>query len=507
MAASFVADVREASAETPGLLAATVGLGLCVLERMARLQVAATAFPTYLHMIACSCALAGVLLFAAVVYAARPSARLCRHPVATFAVALACALSVLLAYGAVGWPLSAEAVLVCEVVSQVGANLIMLMWVEALGPYGRKRIVLTLGGACAVAALANMALGTVKSDMENGVLACVPVLSVVCLHYFVEYNTSRSGFSTASIAKQEAMGVKGFGQGMAPTERRTVRSLFAVGTGRTLALLVGFSFAARFCIVQATASWIFVGETTGASVASQLSSSLGMLLAAAIVLLGVRRLDARGGGSSYGMLVFLVLSVALLSVFVLGNAREGLPIALNVAVQLLLVVPAFVEPADWRDAGGMAVSAAIFSALGAGVAVGAVYREVAFAGGFYATVLVAAMAVVGVLALVLANPAETNERSVVAERVLAAVETAEEDPYAVACARLAAAYRLTPREHDILRLLVDRRTNAEIAEDLVISVATVRTHVRNIYAKLDVHSTKELREMCLASGGEDRPEE
>lgn len=51
---------------------------------------------------------------------------------------------------------------------------------------------------------------------------------------------------------------------------------------------------------------------------------------------------------------------------------------------------------------------------------------------------------------------------------------------------------LTPREADVLELLQDGRTNAQIAHALSIGVETVRTHARNIYRKLGVGSRREL---------------
>lgn len=47
---------------------------------------------------------------------------------------------------------------------------------------------------------------------------------------------------------------------------------------------------------------------------------------------------------------------------------------------------------------------------------------------------------------------------------------------------------LTPREVDVLRLVVEGLTDPEIAEELVISPRTVHAHLRNVYGKLDVHS-------------------
>ena len=47
---------------------------------------------------------------------------------------------------------------------------------------------------------------------------------------------------------------------------------------------------------------------------------------------------------------------------------------------------------------------------------------------------------------------------------------------------------LTPRETEVARLLVDGKTNPEIAAELFISERTVQSHVGNIMAKLGVNS-------------------
>jgi DNA-binding CsgD family transcriptional regulator len=50
---------------------------------------------------------------------------------------------------------------------------------------------------------------------------------------------------------------------------------------------------------------------------------------------------------------------------------------------------------------------------------------------------------------------------------------------------------LTPREVEVLRLLVEGRSNRQIAEQLFISGKTASVHVTNILAKLGVHSRLE----------------
>jgi DNA-binding NarL/FixJ family response regulator len=55
---------------------------------------------------------------------------------------------------------------------------------------------------------------------------------------------------------------------------------------------------------------------------------------------------------------------------------------------------------------------------------------------------------------------------------------------------------LTPREAEVLELLQDGATNAQIAHHLSIGIETVRTHARNIYRKLGIASRRELARLA-----------
>ena len=59
----------------------------------------------------------------------------------------------------------------------------------------------------------------------------------------------------------------------------------------------------------------------------------------------------------------------------------------------------------------------------------------------------------------------------------------------------AAAYELTPREREILPLVVRGLDTPTIAQTLGVSDNTVRTHKKSLYRKLDVHSKQELLEL------------
>ena len=61
-------------------------------------------------------------------------------------------------------------------------------------------------------------------------------------------------------------------------------------------------------------------------------------------------------------------------------------------------------------------------------------------------------------------------------------------------------YDLTGRERDVLAAMVKGLSNAEIAEQLVISESTVKFHVSNILGKLDAGSRTEAVSLALQQG-------
>jgi two-component system NarL family response regulator len=59
---------------------------------------------------------------------------------------------------------------------------------------------------------------------------------------------------------------------------------------------------------------------------------------------------------------------------------------------------------------------------------------------------------------------------------------------------------LTPRELEILRLIVEGRENSEIAEVLVISRSTAKNHVANVLDKLGVHNRVQAAVYAVRAG-------
>lgn len=66
------------------------------------------------------------------------------------------------------------------------------------------------------------------------------------------------------------------------------------------------------------------------------------------------------------------------------------------------------------------------------------------------------------------------------------------------CAALSRYYRLSSREAEVMELLARGNTIPAIAEELVVSENTIRTHARRIYSKLAIHKRQELLDLVNA---------
>jgi DNA-binding NarL/FixJ family response regulator len=82
-------------------------------------------------------------------------------------------------------------------------------------------------------------------------------------------------------------------------------------------------------------------------------------------------------------------------------------------------------------------------------------------------------------------------------RYLAAGEGTPPAPTAATRLRLD---RLTDREREVLLLIAQGRSNAEIAELLVIAESTAKTHVKRVLAKIDVHDRAQAAVFAYQSG-------
>ncbi len=69
------------------------------------------------------------------------------------------------------------------------------------------------------------------------------------------------------------------------------------------------------------------------------------------------------------------------------------------------------------------------------------------------------------------------------------------------CGELTRAYRLTPREEEVLREMAQRKGTKEIMRNLVIAPGTLKAHTRHIYEKTGVHTREELYTLLDGDAG------
>jgi LuxR family maltose regulon positive regulatory protein len=93
---------------------------------------------------------------------------------------------------------------------------------------------------------------------------------------------------------------------------------------------------------------------------------------------------------------------------------------------------------------------------------------------------------------------ESRERRRYAASVLAAAEmTGEDEP---ASQKGSLAEPLTPRQQEVLRLMIEGRSNREIADALYVAEGTVKAHVNQIFGKLMVRNRREAVRAALQLG-------
>lgn len=90
----------------------------------------------------------------------------------------------------------------------------------------------------------------------------------------------------------------------------------------------------------------------------------------------------------------------------------------------------------------------------------------------------------------LADGTSRDEGALNADKVV--VQMDESELFEERCQAIVKLYQLSPREADILAYLAKGRNAAWIQEELTISPHTVKSHIYNIYRKLDIHSQQKL---------------
>ena len=428
-------------------------------------------------------------------------------PAALFVAANLCAL-----FGVFSWMPSDLALIVPGVLLGVASVMLSLVWVEVLSCQEPRAIVTQI----ALSMLVNMVTSSVLSGLSGGaraVASCAALVVMVLCAWYVR-RALRAG----------AAGTRAGGR----------RKDAPRGSYRDAFLELGDSLVA-FCVMEAVIgllnSFMLAGSVTFAGSGSV--SGVGMLigiLAFCVVVFVVQRIPRVS--TAFRVLMPIIASL-LVFLPVLGeqfNLFFSTVLLGGYYFIALLITYVVAETAHVRNlspyvlmgAAACLARVCLAAALLGGHAIGSLPGGLFGESEHIMRYLVVIMAVIYALSLAAVLVSRDRRRrrrgdadagaSAAVPAPAGAAEAAPlpagaaaegDDAFDARCAAVAAAGGLTEREAEIMRYLARGRTKAHIAGVLFVSENTVRSHVRNIYAKLEVHTRQQLIDLVEEERGAD----
>ncbi len=470
--------------QTPHVFAAILGLAsaLMVLEiqRMSAAHIVSldTFAPGPYAVEAC------VLALIALVYRFMPSRRLSDSLAVRVVVSVLVVIFTLMVLLAIFSDFSQ--IFVVRAIYRTSSGLFVCLWAERLIGLGSRRAAWTFAFACMLSGVITALLALFSLNISQLILMVLPFVSGAC---FVFY--------TPCVLEPNAS-VEGVGEKddetLAAFEKPLPR--FSCGTKRMWFMAVGLVFLPILCrgaMAVSQSSWIALQQTGVMSSLIQATIGLGILLGGAVIAFVIKR----AWNQSF-ILVFDLFVIPASFIFLYTGQRPDdlwvihmLIVDSTYKVMLFYIaMTAFLFPGAAR---GENAGIPIFAAFAFMIATRAAFFVIkaafdpAVSAGIEAVVVLVSFGAACWLAFqVLQN------QLVGTERKKQASAQAARDQLGSLCEKLAKQFDLTPREEEILLLLAQNYRAPYIAERLVVSQSTVKTHMRNLYAKLGVHSQAEL---------------
>lgn len=461
-------------------------------------------------------------LLLALAFNRRSTFRLHRHTVACFAVAGVMAASVLYTMNASIWPVNDALRLVVSVVLRVCETLLLLCWGETLLLLTARQAALVCSAGFVCLGLLNALSSLLREGSSSVVMAMLPLLSVMCLYWFKD----------RSLAMNDALGARGTA---VPAAQYLDCSLSPVqADAHRAAAALTFLLPLLCCPLvfgYIHYAWLPAQDGGRMSMLIQLSAALGTVLGGVLLFLLVENFWGRRKLALYNLFTLVVMT---LTFALTGFFGEEFPVPyvvlLNVAQKIVFFfvwMSPFLLVGRWAP---LSVWCVALSLYGFGKAV----SNIAVLGLDSRTygLMVALSVVILVVGIVLGIVLDQGPRHYIADEpcraegvtgtrvggidalggrgvamqdslTASAADRAEtvatgipagvgDDECERACATLAKRYHLTGREEEVLGLLAQGMVAVEVARALVVSNSTAKTHMRNLYAKMGVHSQTEL---------------
>lgn len=375
--------------------------------------------------------------------------------------------------------------------SGVGCGSLMLGFCIRLSWGSRRAMLVCLALALGGAAFVDLLFYFLPRSIGTWIVPFLPLMSLGCLAL------SRSADSGADHGADYKEKQEGLAQQGTPAGKRTKMAAAYVMLGFAAGLVYGMSQS--FSVALGTAGY------------NDLSYILSIALTApplAAVAMCINR------GSTAKVLA-AVASVILLSLaFGMLIMTPSIGAAAMVACVTGYTTVYFMIWALWGDLENyqqrLVSSAAGILALTVSVPLGSLLARFVFEQSALSPWILSGVSMVAVYGLIMAaimllryipahrKEAKDGSREIanhyedMLEKPPADTEFGDQEQRTVMEVELCQRYGLTARESEVFHLLAQGLNRLAIARELVISDDTVRTHMRNIYRKLDVHSQQQL---------------
>lgn len=547
---AFQEACRHAARCIPGMSIAVFGvaLSLYTLEanRMSSFQSVGFAPST---PIASSLFVVVLQLLFFVVYLSRPSFRLHRNAAVGFAIALAYAgASLCLANNGL-WIHVEQFGDALRAVQNAASTLLVVCWIEVLVPYRAKCVAITLAlSLCALGGV-NIVSSLFRADAAHVFVAVLPLVSVSCLYWFKDHGQSLDVAHESAPANARAM--QTVDASIAPRQsalhQRTEFLLsfvipfglftFAFGNVHYSWIPAQDGSFVSVSIQIAAGIGTFLGGITIALLATffwgRRKIQLYLFMALPILLCALYLTAVMAPAYSFSYVLPLniaqkiVLFIVLMTPFLAPRARPPLA-ALSLALasyQLGKVLSVITQDLSSALAYSICVTAAIMGILvcmTVSLIIGkstpaskaakdkidraeSVDRPASLDGMSPVSKLMQEHGRDGIQGDSHESKASEEDKNSSGEPRSREMATADASHHSsepanatetqrriAACHTVAEEFKLTRREEEVLQLLSEGMNAQAIAETLVVSMSTAKSHMRSIYAKLEVHAQNEL---------------
>ncbi len=355
----------------------------------------------------------------------------------------------------------------------------LFLWVREFYRQGALAAVSLVGGSITVAAMICGFAALMRAEAAAGAFGLLPLLSGVCL---VLYRRAvRRGQNGRTPGTPRPAALVAAAQG----EARRITLLASMA-----ATMLCYAFLFGYVHLQ----WVGFQDGGARSFAMQLGIACGSLAAGLVVLLFARYLWS---GFNLKLYLFGLVPVTVVALWLTSFVQETWVVfylmLLNFAqksVTFFIVALPLLGVAK-RSACMPWVVICLSFELGKIISGAAmdeglldVYNRLSFAAVLVLFVCCGA--------IMLLDTSRSGGKAAESEPDEASLEAPKRGRFKRACWDLAIEHQITAREYDALVLLARGRTAAYIANDMVIAPSTAKVYIRNVYAKLGVHSQQDL---------------